>query len=115
MKIKAKNLSLSYTQGVQVIDDINFEIEDGSLVSLLGPSGSGKSTILNMIAGLLSPTEGKILFGDNDVTNLGVSQRNIGMVFQNYALYPNMSVRQNIGFPLKIAKVPKEERNKEIE
>ncbi|MGY3745289.1 ABC transporter ATP-binding protein [Oenococcus kitaharae] len=115
MKLVAKNLTLAYEAGQNIIDDINFEIEDHKLVSLLGPSGSGKSTILNMIAGLLTPTAGEIYFGEQNVTKLTVSNRNIGMVFQNYALYPNMTVRNNIGFPLKIAKIARNKRQEEIE
>lgn len=114
MRLVAKHLTLAYTEGKRVIDNVDFEIPDHSLVSLLGPSGSGKSTILNMIAGLLTPTEGQIFFEDTDVTNLNVAQRNIGMVFQNYALYPNMTVADNIDFPLKIAKLAKAKRKEEI-
>ncbi|MFT8324070.1 ABC transporter ATP-binding protein [Oenococcus sicerae] len=115
MKLVAKNLTLAYQTGKNIIDGIDFEIEDHTLVSLLGPSGSGKSTILNMIAGLLTPTSGEIYFADRAVTKLSVAERNIGMVFQNYALYPNMTVRNNIAFPLKIAKIAKNERKQEIE
>jgi multiple sugar transport system ATP-binding protein len=75
-------------------------IPDGLLIGLLGPSGCGKSTTLNLISGLLKPTEGQILFGEEDVTNLPPENRGIGLVFQNYALYPHLSVRQNIMFPL---------------
>ncbi|MDR0899746.1 MAG: ABC transporter ATP-binding protein [Lactobacillaceae bacterium] len=114
MKISVQNLSLEYVKGQKIIDDVSFEIQDGTLTTLLGPSGSGKSTILNMIAGLLAPTSGQVFFGEKDVTKLDVAQRNIGMVFQNYALYPNMTVRQNIDFPLKIAKVAKADRQQEV-
>lgn len=85
---------------VVAVDDFNFVIPDGKLVGLLGPSGCGKSTTLNMISGLLKPSAGKIFFGDKDVTDLPPEERGVGMVFQNYALYPHMSVEQNIRFPL---------------
>lgn len=85
---------------VVAVDDFNFVIPDGKLVGLLGPSGCGKSTTLNMISGLLKPSAGKIYFGDKDVTDLPPEERGVGMVFQNYALYPHMSVEQNIRFPL---------------
>lgn len=85
---------------VVAVDDFNFVIPDGKLVGLLGPSGCGKSTTLNMISGLLKPSAGKIFFGDKEVTELPPEERGVGMVFQNYALYPHMSVEQNIRFPL---------------
>ena len=85
---------------VVAVDDFNFEIPDGKLVGLLGPSGCGKSTALNLICGLETPTEGKVFFGDEDVTDYPPERRGVGMVFQNYALYPHMTVRQNIIFPL---------------
>ncbi|MCR4951282.1 MAG: ABC transporter ATP-binding protein [Solobacterium sp.] len=85
---------------VTAVDDFDFEIPDGKLIGLLGPSGCGKSTTLNMICGLENPTEGRILFGDDDVTNLPPENRGVGMVFQSYALYPHLTVRQNIKFPL---------------
>ena len=82
------------------MDNFNFEIPDGQLIGLLGPSGCGKSTTLNMICGLEKPTDGRILFGEEDVTNLPPENRGVGMVFQNYALYPHLTVKQNILFPL---------------
>ena len=85
---------------VIAVNDFDFEIPDGMLVGLLGPSGCGKSTALNLICGLLSPSSGKIYFGENDVTMLPPENRGVGMVFQNYALYPHLTVRQNIMFPL---------------
>ncbi len=81
-------------------NDLTFEIPDGKLIGLLGPSGCGKSTTLNMISGLLKPTEGKIFFGEDDVTDLPAEHRGVGLVFQSYALYPHLTVRQNITFPL---------------
>ncbi len=85
---------------VIAVNDFTFEIPDGQLVGLLGPSGCGKSTTLYMISGLQKPTSGKIYFGDDDVTELSTENRGIGLVFQNYALYPHMTVQQNIMFPL---------------
>lgn len=85
---------------VVAVDNFSFEIPDGKLIGLLGPSGCGKSTTLNLICGLLKPTEGKIFFGDDDVTELAPENRGVGLVFQNYALYPHLTVLQNITFPL---------------
>ena len=91
------------------VNDFSVVIPAGKLIGLLGPSGCGKSTTLYMIAGLHKPNAGKIFFGDDDVTNTPPEQRGIGLVFQNYALYPHMTVRQNIMFPLENLKIPKEE------
>ena len=85
---------------VIAVDNFDLEIPDGKLVGLLGPSGCGKSTTLYMISGLQTPTSGRIFFGDEDVTDLSTENRGIGLVFQNYALYPHMTVLQNILFPL---------------
>ena len=87
-------------EDVVAVSDFNFEIPDGKLIALLGPSGCGKSTTLNLISGLIKPTEGKIFFGEDDVTYIEPEHRGIGMVFQNYALYPHLTVYQNIIFPL---------------
>jgi len=91
------------------VNALDVTIPSGKLIGLLGPSGCGKSTTLYMIAGLLEPTEGRIFFGDEDVTDTPPEDRGIGLVFQNYALYPHMTVRQNIMFPLENIKVPKAE------
>ena len=85
---------------VVAVNDFTFEIPDGELIGLLGPSGCGKSTTLNLISGLETPTEGRIFFGEDDVTKLPPENRGVGLVFQNYALYPHLTVRQNILFPL---------------
>ena len=106
MKIQLQDLTKSFpgrgrnSSRVTAVKDFNFEIPDGELIGLLGPSGCGKSTTLNMICGLEKPTSGKIFFGDKDVTALPPEKRGVGMVFQNYALYPHLTVRQNIIFPL---------------
>ena len=93
---------------VTAVKDINLVFGDGKFTALLGPSGSGKSTILYLIAGIYKPSEGRIYFGDRDVTDLMPNERNIGLVFQNYALYPHMKVYDNIAFPLKLRKTPPE-------
>ena len=85
---------------VTAVDCFDFEIPDGQLVGLLGPSGCGKSTTLNLISGLETPTEGRVYFGDRDVTELPPEERGVGLVFQNYALYPHLTVEENIIFPL---------------
>jgi len=96
------------------VDDLNLEIEDGEFLVLVGPSGCGKSTSLRMLAGLEEVTNGHIRIGDRDVTHLPPKERDIAMVFQNYALYPHMSVAENMAFSLKMAKVPKEERMERV-
>ncbi len=97
------------------VNDLDIEIPAGKLIGLLGPSGCGKSTTLYMISGLLKPTEGKIHFGDTEVTSVPPEDRGIGLVFQNYALYPHMTVRQNIMFPLENLKVPKQKALKQAQ
>ncbi|MBR2650791.1 MAG: ABC transporter ATP-binding protein [Clostridia bacterium] len=106
MKVELQNLTKIFPsrskngQEVVAVNDFTFTIPDGKLVGLLGPSGCGKSTTLYMISGLQAPSSGKIFFGDEDVTELSPENRGIGLVFQNYALYPHMTVKQNILFPL---------------
>ena len=106
MKVTLQNLTKKFPsrdkkQGeVTAVKDFSFEIADGKLIGLLGPSGCGKSTTLNLICGLLKPSDGKIFFGDDDVTDLPPEKRGVGLVFQNYALYPHLTVFQNIIFPL---------------
>jgi len=107
MKIVFKNLTKTFPSrskhnraDVIAVNNFNFEIPDGKLIGLLGPSGCGKSTALNLICGLEKPTEGQIFFGDEDVTNVPAEKRGVGIVFQNYALYPHLTVLGNILFPL---------------
>ena len=107
MKVVLENLTKIFPsrnkksgEEVVAVNDFTFEIPDGKLVGLLGPSGCGKSTTLYMISGLQKPSGGKIFFGEDDVTNLSPENRGVGLVFQNYALYPHMTVKQNIMFPL---------------
>ncbi|RXT59459.1 ABC transporter ATP-binding protein [Lacticaseibacillus chiayiensis] len=111
MKVTFKDVTMSYDGKTDTLKDLNFTIPDGTLVSLLGPSGGGKTTTLNLISGLLAPTAGQIFFGDTDVTKKDALARKVGMVFQNYSLYPHLSVLDNIAFPLKMAKVSKAERH----
>lgn len=111
MQVRFEDVTLAFGQK-KVLNNINFTLPDKELISFLGPSGSGKSTTLYLISGLLEVTSGKIFFGDRDVTNLDPAKRGIGLVFQNYALYPHMTVMDNIMYPLKIAKVPKSQRRK---
>ena len=99
MKITLKNITKKFGSTIAV-KDFSCELPDGHLICVLGPSGCGKSTILNMLCGIVQPTEGQIFFDDEDVTKLPPDQRNIGMVFQNYALYPHLTVLENISFPL---------------
>jgi ABC-type sugar transport system ATPase subunit len=106
MKIELVNLTKRW-EGIVGAEDVNLSINDGELVALLGPSGCGKTTTLLMIAGIYKPTDGRILFDDQTVNQLAPKDRNIGMVFQSYALYPHMTVFQNISYPLKLQKIPK--------
>ena len=106
MKVVLQNLTKKFPNRskkgdtIIAVNDFSFEIPDGKLIGLLGPSGCGKSTALNLICGLEKPTSGRIFFGDDDVTDLPPENRGVGLVFQNYALYPHLTVRQNILFPL---------------
>ena len=113
MKVELQNLTKIFPsrnkksgEEVKAVNNFTFTIPDGQLVGLLGPSGCGKSTTLYMISGLQQPSGGKILFGDDDVTDLPAESRGVGLVFQNYALYPHMTVKQNILFPLQNLKGP---------
>lgn len=113
MGIKLQNLVVKFGD-FTAINDVTLEIPKGKLVSLLGPSGSGKSTTLFTICGIHKPFSGKIIFGNRDVTGLEPEELGIGLVFQNYALYPHMTIRENIGFPLKNLKWNKDEAAKRI-
>ena len=106
MKVSLENLTKKFPgynkkqPDVIAVNDVSLEIPDGKLIGLLGPSGCGKSTVLNLLCGLLKPTDGRIYFGDDDITALPPENRGVGLVFQNYALYPHLTVMQNIIFPL---------------
>ena len=99
---------------VVAVNELNLDIKDGEFFSLLGPSGCGKTTILRLIAGFYTPTQGKILFNGRDVSILPPNKRNTGMVFQNYALFPHMTVFENVAFGLRARKVPASKRNERV-
>lgn len=107
--IQFQNLKKRYPNGFVAIEGLNLEIEDGAFAVMVGPSGCGKTTLLRMLAGLEEVTEGKVLIGEQDVTTKEPGDRGLAMVFQNYAIYPHMTVRENIEFGLKNIKLPKEE------
>ena len=107
--ITLKNLTKIYDNNFKAVKSINLEIEDGEFVVLVGPSGCGKTTTLRMIAGLEEISEGELYIGDKLMNKVDPRDRNISMVFQNYALYPHMTVYDNMAFGLKIAKLDKEE------
>ncbi|MEK1901184.1 MAG: ABC transporter ATP-binding protein [Rhizobium sp.] len=114
MRILLDNFSKSFGS-TKVIENMNLEVGSGEMLALLGPSGCGKSTTLFAICGIHRPTGGRILFGDRDVTDLPSQMRNVGVVFQSYALYPHMTVAENIGFPLKVKGVNAADIRKEVE
>ncbi|HTT21810.1 MAG TPA: ATP-binding cassette domain-containing protein [Candidatus Sulfotelmatobacter sp.] len=114
--VQIRNLTKVFKAGTPgAVNNINLETQEGEFLVLLGPSGSGKTTLLRMIAGLEGPTSGEIRIGGDVVNNLTPRERGIAMVFQSYALYPHLSVRDNIAFPLKAQKVPKEQHKQKIE
>ena len=113
-KLSIQSVSKSYGE-IRVLDDVSIEVEEGSFVVLLGPSGCGKSTLLHAVAGLHPIDSGRILVGDRDVTALPARQRDVAMVFQSYALYPTMSVAENIAFPLKMRKIGKTAVRSEVD
>jgi len=108
-EIKLDGVTKEYTGGVRAVDDVSLTIESGEFMVLVGPSGCGKSTLLRMIAGLEVITGGDISIGDRVVTNLSPRDRDVAMVFQNYALYPHLTVRKNLGYGLRMRKTPKNE------
>src|SRR5436189_1747817 len=112
--IELDRISKVFGNDVVAVDDVSLRVEDGEFMVLVGPSGCGKSTILRMIAGLEEVTAGEIEIGDEQVTDLEPKSRDIAMVFQNYALYPHMTVEQNLGFGLKLQHLPKTEREERV-
>src|SRR5699024_11035908 len=113
-EIELKNVTKTFPDGAVGVDKANLHIKDGEFIILVGPSGCGKSTTLNMIAGLEDITDGDLLIGGDRVNDVAPKDRDIAMVFQSYALYPHMTVRENIEFPLKLAKVPKKEIEEKV-
>jgi multiple sugar transport system ATP-binding protein len=112
--IELEHVTKAFAGGVVAVDDVSLSVADGEFMVLVGPSGCGKSTLLRMIAGLEEITEGTISIGDVDVTELQPRDRDIAMVFQNYALYPHMTVRDNLGFGLSVRRTPKAEITKRV-
>jgi len=114
-EIKLHDITKRYADGTEAVKHMSLDIKDGEFMILVGPSGCGKSTALRMIAGLEDISEGELSIGDRVVNNLAPRDRDIAMVFQNYALYPHMTVRENMGFALKLAKVPQAEIDKKVQ
>jgi multiple sugar transport system ATP-binding protein len=114
-EVTLEDVTKVYGEDVVAVRDMNLDIPDGEFVVFVGPSGCGKSTALRMIAGLEDITSGKVFIGDNVVNDLPPRERDIAMVFQNYALYPHMNVRENMGFALKLRKMDKSEINRRVE
>lgn len=113
VSLEVVNLRKSWG-AVEVLSDVNFEVEPGGFLTLLGPSGCGKSTVLRLVSGLDELSGGQILIGGNDVARKPAAERNIGMVFQNYALFPHMTIEQNISYGLKVRKVARADKEKAI-
>jgi putative spermidine/putrescine transport system ATP-binding protein len=109
-----KGIQKRFPGGTVAVEDFNLAAEKGEFVSFLGPSGCGKTTTLRMIAGFETPTAGTITIGGTDITYRPANRRNVGMVFQSYALFPNMSVADNIGFGLRVRKRPKDQIRKRV-
>ena len=114
-EIRLEQVGKVYAGDVRAVDDVSLRIESGEFMVLVGPSGCGKSTLLRMIAGLEEVTEGEIWIGDREVAHLAPRDRDIAMVFQNYALYPHLTVAKNLGYGLKVRKTPKAEINRRVE
>ena len=113
--VKFAKVDKSYDGKVLVVKDLNLDIEEGEFVTMLGPSGSGKTTCLMMLAGFETPTNGEIYLEGNPISNIPPHKRGIGMVFQNYALFPHMTVYENLAFPLRVRKIPKDEIDKKVD
>jgi len=114
-RIVLEDVTKVYTGGVRAVDEVSLTIESGEFMVLVGPSGCGKSTLLRMIAGLEEVTEGSIVIGDRDVTDLAPRHRDVAMVFQSYALYPHMTVRKNLGYGLKVRNTPSAEVDRRVD
>ncbi|HYH76937.1 MAG TPA: ABC transporter ATP-binding protein [Arthrobacter sp.] len=114
-RVSLKDVSKQYPGAKPAVSNLTITIDDGEFFTLLGPSGCGKSTTLRMVAGFIQPSSGSIHFGDKDVTNAAPNKRDTGMVFQNYALFPHMSVRGNVAYGLNARNVPRQDKNRRIE
>ena len=114
-EIVLENVTKEFAGGVRAVDDVNMTIGDGEFMVLVGPSGCGKTTLLRSIGGLETISNGRIKIGERDVTKLAPAERDLAMVFQNYALYPHMTVRQNLGYALRVRKTSKSEINRRVE
>src|SRR5690349_17126688 len=112
--IEMKNIVKQYGDGFPAVNDVSIDVQDGEFMILVGPSGCGKSTLLRMIVGLEDITSGDMMIGDKRVNDLAPRDRNLAMVFQNYALYPHLTVYENIAFPLRLAKVPDKEVDEKV-
>ena len=113
MRIQFQNISKRFGE-TKVVDDLSLQIDDGEFVVLLGPSGCGKTTTLRMLAGLETVSSGDIFIGDERINDVPTQQRDLAMVFQSYALYPHMTIAENIGYPLRVRKLAKDEREKRV-
>ena len=113
-KVSLKNVSKTYPNGVRAVRDLSLEIADGEMLVLIGPSGCGKSTILRLVAGLGEPTAGEVWIGDRCVNDVAPAERDVAMVFQNFALYPHMTVFQNMAFGLKMRGTAKAEIDRRV-
>jgi multiple sugar transport system ATP-binding protein len=112
--VRVENVTKVFEGGVKAVDDVSLEIADGEFMVLVGPSGCGKTTLLRMIAGLEQVSSGRVILGNDDVTDRSPRERDMAMVFQNYALYPHMTVGENLGFALKLRKISKAERARRV-
>ena len=113
--VKFENVDKSYDGKQLVVKGLNLDIAEGEFVTMLGPSGSGKTTCLMMLAGFETPTNGQIYLDNKVISDIPPHKRGIGMVFQNYALFPHMTVYENLAFPLRVRKIPKDEADKKID
>ena len=113
--VKFAKVDKSYDGKVLIVNDLNLDIAEGEFITMLGPSGSGKTTCLMMLAGFETPTNGEIYLDGNPISNIPPHKRGIGMVFQNYALFPHMTVYENLAFPLRVRKIPKDEIDKKVD
>src|SRR3954467_2816151 len=112
--IEMRNIVKKYGDGFPAVNDVSIDVQDGEFMILVGPSGCGKSTLLRMIVGLEDITSGDMIIGGKQVNDLAPRERNLSMVFQNYALYPHRTVFENIAFPLRLAKPPDADRHRRV-